>query len=216
MIMAMKLFTYPQAPSPRRIHLFLAEKGMEIEQHIVDIRAGEQHGEGFAGKSRQHTVPLLELDDGTCLGESMAICRYLEEIQPDPPLLGRDARERALVNELDHWLEMNGLLAVMDGFRNAVPGLKDRALPGPRPVPQIPELAERGRRCYRFFMQDLDGLLTGRKFLAGDYFSVADITALVIVDFASWGIKARIPLELQHLSDWHRRVSARPTIATCS
>lgn len=208
----MKLYTFPAAPSPRRIHLFLAEKGMEIDQEMVDIRSGAHFDPDFGRLSPQRTVPLLELDDGTCLSESVAICRYLEEIQPEPPLLGRTATERAWIVDRDHWVEMNGLLAVMEAFRNSLPGMKDHALPGPRPVAQIAELAERGRQRYGWFLEDLDRQLGRHAYLAGDEFSVADITALITVDFASWGIKVDIPETLENATRWHRDVSARPSV----
>jgi glutathione S-transferase len=207
-----KLYTYPQAPSPRRIHLFLAEKGLDIEQEVIDIRAGAHFNPDFAGRNRQRTVPVLELDDGTCLSESVAICRYLEDLQPSPPLFGNSAAERAFVVDRDHWVEMNGLLAVMDAFRNSLPGMADRALPGPRRVAKIAELAERGRQRYGWFMADLDEQLADREFIAGNDFSVADITALVTIDFASRGIKMDIPDELTHLTRWYAQVNARPAV----
>lgn len=208
----MKLYTFPGAPSPRRIHLFLAEKGMEIDQEIVDIRSGAHFEADFGRLNPQRTVPLLELDDGTCLSESVAICRYLEEIQPEPPLLGRTARERARIADRDHWVEWHGLLAVMEAFRNSLPGMQDRALPGSRPVAQIEALAERGRERFGWFLEDLDGQLASHRFVAGDSFSVADITALVTVDFAARGIKLAIPETLEHATRWHRAVSARPSV----
>jgi glutathione S-transferase len=208
----MKLYTYPAAPSPRRVHLFLAEKGMEIDQEIVDIRAGAHFEPGFGARNAQRTVPVLELDDGTCLSESVAICRHLEEIQPEPALLGRTATERAWIADRDHWVEMNGLLAVMDAFRNSLPGMKDHALPGARPVAQIAELAERGRQRYGWFLEDLDQQLAGRQYVGGDGFSVADITTLITVDFATRGIKLAIPEALENATRWHREVSARPSV----
>lgn len=214
--MTMKLYTFPAAPSPRRVHLFLAEKGLEIEQVIVDLLAGEHLADDFACINRQCTLPVLELDDGTCLCESVAICRYLEEIHPDPPLLGSTAEQRAVIADIDHWVEMNGLVAVIEAFRNALPRMKDHALPGRRPVPQIAELAERGRKRYGWFLDDVDEMLAKREFVAGNTFSVADISTLVAIDFAAWGIKIEIPESLANLTRWYDQVSSRPSVAACA
>lgn len=208
----MKLYTFPQAPSPRRVHLFIAEKGLDIEQQTIDLRKGEHLEPEYAGCNPACTVPALELDDGTCLSECVAICRYLEEIQPDPPLFGRHALERAVIAERDHWVEMNGILAVMEAFRNAAPGMADHALPGTRRVAQIPELAERGRQRYGWFLEDLDGILAGSEYVAGEVFSVADITALVTIDFARGALKAEIPDWAERVRVWHEKVSARDSV----
>lgn len=208
----MKLYTFPQAPSPRRVHLFMAEKGLDIEQEVVDLRSGEHLESEFARKNPNCTVPTLELDDGTCLCECVAIGRYLEELHPDPPLLGRTPEERGIIADRDHWVEMNGTLAVIEAFRNAVPGMKDHALPGSRPVAQIAELAERGKQRYGWFLEDLDEMLSGREYVAGTRFSVADITALVTVDFATQAIKQEMPGELGNLARWYEQVNARPAV----
>ncbi|NBB92827.1 MAG: glutathione S-transferase [Gammaproteobacteria bacterium] len=208
----MRLHTFPEAPSPRRVHLFLAEKGMEIEQVVVDMRKGEHMSDAFAALHPDCTLPVLELDDGTCLSSCAAICRHLEAIQPEPPLLGRTDTERARIDDRDRWVEMNGMLAVMEGFRNAIKGFKDHALPGRRPVEQIPELAERGRRRFGWFMHDLDASLSDKDHIAGDDFSVADITALVTIDFGLRGLKMALPDEAASLKAWHERVSNRPAI----
>lgn len=212
----MKLYTFPQAPSPRRVHLFIAEKGLEIEQETIDLRKGEHLEPEYAGRNPACTVPALELDDGTCLSECVAICRYLEEIQPDPPLFGRNALERALTVERDHWVEMNGTLAVVEAFRNSEAWMQDRALPGSRPVARIPELAERGRLRYGWFLEDLDGILAESEYVAGEAFSVADITALVTVDFARWAIKTEMPDSVEHVRAWHEKVSARDSVRSGS
>jgi glutathione S-transferase len=211
----MKLHTFPQAPSPRRVHLFLAEKGLEIEQEIVDMRKAEHMSDEFAAIHPDCTLPVLELDDGTCLSSCAAICRHLESVQPDPPLLGSSPEECARIDDRDRWIEMNGLLAVMEGFRNVAPRMKDHALPGRRPVVQIPELADRGRERFRWFLEDLDSMLAKTEYVAGEAFSVADITALVTVDFAQWGLKVPRPDELTHLARWYRAVSQRPAIKAC-
>lgn len=208
----MKLYTFPKAPSPRRVHLFLAEKGMEVEKEFVDLRSGAHLEPEFTQVNPYCTVPVLELDDGTRLCECVAICRYFEELQPDPPLFGRGALERAVVAERDHWVEVNGYRAVAEAFRNESPRMKDHALPDPRPMAQIPELAERGRRRYRWFLEDLDGLLEGRKWLAGEAFSVADITAWVTVEFAGWAMDEPPSSDLDGVQRWRRNMAARPSL----
>jgi len=208
----MKLYTFPAAPSPRRVHLFLAEKGLDLEQQIIDLRSGEHLVSEHLAGHPQRTVPALELDDGTLLTESVAICRYLEERQPEPALLGTNPVERARITDADHWIEMHGLLAVMDAFRNHVRGMKDRALPGTRPVAQIPELAKRGLQRYHWFLDDFNQRLDGQAYAAGDRFSVADITALVTVDFAHSAIKIGLPEDAQAINQWYQRVCKRPAI----
>jgi glutathione S-transferase len=193
--------------------LFLAEKGMEIEQQIVDMGSGEHMSDEFAAIHPDCTLPVLELDDGTRLSSCAAICRHLESVQPEPPLLGTTPEQCARIDDRDRWVEMNGMLAVMEGFRNSVKGFKDHALPGRRPVAQIPELAERGRERFGWFMQDLDAWLAGQAYIAGDEFSVADITALVTIDFGLRGMRMEMPEGAAALADWHRRVNERPGIA---
>ncbi len=208
----MKLYTFAQEPSPRRVHIFLDEKSLKVEQLEIDLRAGAHFSDAFAARSPSCTVPVLELDDGRCLFESVAICRYLESIAPEPCLLGADAIEQALVCNWDHWVEFNGLLAVMEAFRNRVERMADHALPGRRPVTQIPALAERGVQRYRWFLEDLDARLADAEFIAGSRYSVADITARVTIDFAARAIKVE-PLEDQrHLCRWYEDLSRRPAI----
>ncbi len=208
----MKLYTFPEAPSPRRVHLFLAEKGLELEQVFVDMRKGEHLSAAFAAVHPDRTLPVLQLDDGTCLSSCAAICRYLEVVQPEPPLLGATPEQMARIDDRDRWVEMNGMLAVMEGFRNSLKGFRDRGLPGKRPVAQIAELAQRGRQRFEWFMHDLDGMLAEHDYIAGEEFSVADITALVTIDFGLRGLKTQMPESTRLLAAWHERVSSRPTL----
>lgn len=210
--MCMKLYTYPRAPSPRRVHLFLAEKGLEIDTETVDLVAGEQMLPAFLDKNPRGTVPALALDDGTFLCECVAICRYIEEIHPEPSLFGRSAVAKALIAERDHWVEMSGILAVVEAFRNSPAWFEDRALPGPRPVARIAELADRGRQRYDWFVHDLDGILADSEYVAGAEFSVADITALVTIDFAAWAIEAEIPEERSGVRRWHQMMNSRASV----
>jgi len=127
----MKFYDCATAPSPRRVRIFIAEKKADIPTVQVDLRAAEHLTEAFRAKNPRCTVPVLELDDGTCLGETIAICDYLESIYPQAPLLGRTPKERALVLMWNHWIEDLGFSAAAEAFRNSAPSFKDRAIPGP-------------------------------------------------------------------------------------
>ena len=207
----MKFYDCTPAPSPRRVRVFLAEKGLTLETVQVDLAAGEQYSEAFRGINPRCTVPVLELADGTCLNETLSICSYLESCHPSPPLMGRDALERALVLQWNARIEFEGLMPVAEAFRNRAQAFRDRALTGPRPVAQIPALVERGHHGAEAFFDMLDAHLADSPYVVGSHYSLADITALVAVDFAGW-IKLGIG-ERRHLQRWHRSVSARPSAA---
>jgi glutathione S-transferase len=206
----MKLYDYAPAPSPRRVRMFLAEKGLEIETVQVDLAAGAEFVAPFVHLNPRCVVPLLELDDGTCIGEAAVICRYLEALHPEPPLHGTTPEQRALIEMWDRAMEEDGFRAVAEVVRNTSPAFADRALTGQQCYPQLPELAERGARRTRQFMDDLDARLGVSPFVAGPEFSVADITAFVCVGFARW---ARVKPESRHthLLRWHEAIAARPS-----
>jgi glutathione S-transferase len=147
----MKFYDWTTAPSPRRVRIFLAEKGMTIPTVQVDLRSGDQFTPAFRAINPDCTGPVLVLDDGTTIPDAIAICRYLEELHPDPLLMGRNTAERAVVESWQRRVERNGFYVVMEAFRNSASGLKGRALPGPDAFEQIPALTERGReRVQRF------------------------------------------------------------------
>ncbi len=206
----MKLYDCATAPSPRRVRIFLAEKGVNVPAVQVDLRGGEQLREQFRAINPDGTVPVLELDDGTRIADAVGICIFFEAAHPQPALMGEGAKERATVAMWQRAVERDGFYAVMDAFRNATPGLKNRALPGPHDYPQIPALAERGRARVMHFYARLDARLADNEFIAGPRYSIADITGLVTVDFARW-IKLSIPQECGHLRRWLAQVSARPS-----
>jgi len=206
----MKFYDCAVAPSPRRVRIFLAEKGMTLPTIQVDLRKGEQFGDAFRAVNPECTVPVLELDDGTRISDSLAICVYLERTRPEPPLMGVDAADRAIVAEWQRRAERDGFLAVAEAFRNSTPAFKTRALPGPDDYPQIPALVERGRARTQKFFKLIDARLADREFVAGDRYSIADITTLVAIDFAGW-IKLAIPDDCAHLRRWHQAVAARPS-----
>jgi glutathione S-transferase len=190
----------------------MAEKGIEIETVQVDLGSGEQFADAFREINPDCVVPALQLDDGSCLSEVIAICHYLEATHPEPALFGTTDEERARVLMWNSKVEQQGLWAVADAFRNAAKGLKGRAATGMVAYPQIPELAERGRDRVEQFFSRMDGQLASNEFVAGDSFSIADISALVAADFASW-IKLAAPADALHLKRWHESVSSRPSAA---
>jgi glutathione S-transferase len=188
----------------------MAEKGIEVETVQVDLGSGEQFADAYRQINPDCVVPALQLDDGSCLSEVLAICYYLEAKYPEPDLLGTTDEERARILMWNSKVEQQGLWAVADAFRNAAKGLKDRAATGPVPYPQIPELAARGRDRVEHFFRRMDEQLADNEFIAGDRFSIADISALVVVDFAAW-IKLSVPEDAAHLKRWHESVSSRPS-----
>ena len=206
----MKFYDCTTAPSPRRVRIFMAEKGIEIETIQIDLANGEQFSEAFKAINPLCEVPLLVLDDGTSISQISAICRYLEEVYPDNPLLGRTPVERAVVESSNQQLQMNGFAAGAEAFRNATPGFKNRAMPGPHNYSQIPELAERGQQRLDNLFSDLEAHLANSEFIVGDYYSMADISALCVIDFAKW-VKKRIPEDYSNLQRWYDQVSSRPS-----
>jgi glutathione S-transferase len=206
----LKLYEYAPAPNPRRVRIFLAEKAIAVPTVQVDLRAGEQFSAAFRAVNPDCTVPVLEFDDGARVADVMAICVYFETIAPEPPLMGTGARERALVTLWQRRVEREGFLAVADALRNSSPGFKGRALPGADDYEQIPALVERGRARVGKFFQMLDDQLAQSEFVAGARYSVADITALVSIDFARW-IKLAVPDACSHLRRWYETVSSRPS-----
>ncbi len=188
----------------------MAEKGIEIESVQIDLGSGEQFSGTYRQLNPDCVVPALELDDGSCLTEVIAICHFLESQFPERPLLGTSDEERARILMWNSKVEQQGLWAVADAFRNSAKGLKNRAATGPVAYPQIPELAERGRGRVEQFFERIDGQLAENEFIAGDRFSIADISAMVVVDFSAW-IKLALPESASNTRRWHESVAARPS-----
>lgn len=206
----MKLYDADFAPSPRRVRVYLAEKGIEVPTEQVDLRQGQQLSSEFLAKNPTGTVPALELDDGTVINQIAAICQYFEETHPEPALMGTDARDKAIVTMWDRRMEGEGAAAVAEAFRNSHPAFKGRALPGPLNLDQIEELAERGKKRYDHFLKTLDERLGEASYVAGERYTVADITAMITLDFAQFvqlpGIEG-----YGNIERWYGEVSQRPS-----
>ena len=205
------LYESKGSPNARRVRFFIAEKGLHIPMKPVDLGTKEQFSEAYKAINPRSQVPALALADGTVITEVLAIWRYLEEAYPHTPLLGTSAKTKALATMWERRAELDGFAPVMEGVRNAVAGLKGRALSGPHAYDQIPELVERSKQRVANFYADFNERLASVPFVAGDEFSVADITTLVTVDFATNALKMPIPAEHTAFRRWYDEVSARPS-----
>ena len=206
----MKIYDWHIAPNPRRLHIYLAEKDIRVE--LVEVGQKDLTlAQWYREKYPHAMAPMLELDDGTCIGEAMAICRYFEELHPTPPLMGTDARDKAIVEMWEKRANEEGMLAASELFRNTHPAFAERGLPGSaEPIPHIPALRDRARaRLGRFFAK-FDAQLADNEFVAGERFTVADATTLAAVDFAKWS-EVTIPPASRHLQRWYDAVSTRPS-----
>jgi len=206
------LYDCATAPSPRRARILLAEKGVPHHTIAVDLRSGEQLGDAFRQLNPLCTVPALRTDDAGVLTDNAAIVAYLEARYPEPPLLGVTPAEKAEVASWQWRIEFEGLMAIAEALRNSAPAMANRALPGPVDYPQIPALAERGLARAQQFFGMLDARLAGRDVIATDRFSLADITAVVTVDFARV-VKLRPDARYPHLLRWRESMALRPSMA---
>jgi len=206
------LYDCATAPSPRRARILLAEKGIAHDTVQVDLRSGEQLGAAYRAINPQCTVPALRTEDGLLLTDNAAIAAYLEARYPEPPLFGRTPAEIAVVASWNWRVEFEGLLAIAEALRNGSPAMANRALPGPVNYAQIPQLAERGRARVQHFFAALNQQLATHAFVAGQAFSIADITAVVAVDFARV-VKVKPGDEHPQLQAWRERMALRPAMA---
>ena len=208
----MKLYDSKLAPNPRRVRIFMAEKGATCENVQIDIITGENLGDEFLAVNPRGLLPTLILDDGTVIDETVAICRYFEETTPEPPLMGTDPVSKAHIESCQRHMEFDGLLGAADAFRNSFPGFASRGLGGNvGTVEAIPALVERGKATVSRFYESLNEDLGKSKYVAGDAFSIADITALCVVDFATGAARVPVPETCENLKRWHEEVSARPS-----
>ncbi len=203
----MKLYTYPGAPNPRRAIIFAAEKGIELELVHCDMAKGDHKTPEFIKKNPSGKIPVLELEDGRCIPESVAICRYLEAIQPEPNLFGRDAFELGHIEAKNRQLELELWTQVGTSWVNG-PVVAKLGL-----VKQIPEAKAASDKNVNAYYRRLDKELAQNEYIAGDRFTVADITLLSAVDFASTLVGLPPAEDLGNLKRWHELVSARPSVS---
>jgi len=208
----MKLYDCQVAPNPRRARMFLAEKGIELEKIEIDILGGENLQDSFLAINPRGLLPVLELDDGTRIDEAMAICRYFEEVQPEPALLGRDLREKAIVTMRQRKMEFDGMISSSEVFRNQHEQFSKRSIPGggKDEIPAIPELIDRGTQTLDRFFWWLEKYLEEGPYLAGEQFTMVDITAFCAIGFAEWS-DIYIPEKNNRTKKWHEEVSSRPS-----
>lgn len=208
----MKLYDFELAPNPRRVRMFLAEKKITIPTVQVNTRQREQFAEEFTKINPFSMVPVLELDDGTYIAESTAICRYIELLHPEPTLMGRDAKEQAMIEMWDRRAELEGMSAAAEIVRNASPMFEGRGVAGvPDGFPQIPALVERGKKRMTRFFEFWDRQLVANEFIAGLSFSIADITSFIAIEFAKRA-EVTIPDQCEHVLRWHEQVSQRESV----
>jgi glutathione S-transferase len=202
----MKLYDGGRAPNPRRVRVFLAEKGITVPTEQIDLGGLQQRSDTYTAINPMQRVPALVLDDGTVIAESIAICRYFEALHPDPPLFGRGALESALVEMWNRRVELHLLFPVSFIFRHLHPAMAQME------VPQVVEWGEANKPRALAFLQFLDGELKSRAFVAGGNYSVADITAMIALDFMRV-TKLAVPETLTSLKRWQEKVAARPSAA---
>lgn len=200
----MKLYDGGRAPNPRRVRVYLAEKGIKIPTEQVDLGAMAQKSAAYTAVNPLQRVPALVLDDGTIITESIAICRYFEMLHPQPALFGRDPKDAAMVEMWQRRMELNLLFPISHIFRNSHPAMAQME------VPQVPAWAEANKPRVIEFLQLLDGELGKRRYIAGESFTVADITGLVALDFMK-PAKLSVPDNLANVKRWHAELSARPS-----
>ena len=200
----MKLYDGGKAPNPRRVRIFLAEKGIEVELVPVDMTALGHRSKEVADLNPFKRLPVMELDDGTIISESVAICRYIEAIHPHSPLMGVGAVDVALIEMWQRRMEMHLLLPVANVFRHAHPAMADWE------VPQIKEFSEANRPKVIDMLTWMDAELADREFIAGETFTIADITAMISVDFLK-PARMAVPDDLKHLLRWYGQVKSRPS-----
>jgi glutathione S-transferase len=205
----MKLYDGGKAPNPRRVNLFLAEKGVQVERIPVDMGRLEHKGEELTKLNPLQTLPVLELDDGSALTETIAICRYIEETHPENPLMGSTAKEKALIEMWQRRVELQLFYAVAHAFRHLHPAMKTWE------VPQVADWGEANKDKALKACEFLNTELADREFIAGDSFSIADITLLVALDFCRLA-KIKVPENLSNLNRLHQALKERPASIACA
>jgi len=207
----MKFYDCQTAPSPRRVRMFIAEKGLDIPTVEVDLREQAQLSEDFLNVNPFATVPVLELDDGSRFLTTAGCRAWLESFHPEPALLGRDDVERGMVADALFRVETDGFMQIGDCLRNTAKGMKGRAITGPVSYEQIPELGERGRKRATAFFSVLDSMIGSDSFVVGNSISAVDIDAYIFIEFAKW-IKLTVPDNCKNIQRWYESMAARDSV----
>ena len=206
----MKLYDFELAPNAQRVRVFLADKGLEVPTEQLNVRDDDQFVEPFTSMNPFHCVPFLELDDGKVIAESMSICRYLEELNPEPPLFGRTAEERAVI---DMWLrrfELDAFIPMLHAVRNHVPMFAGRVVPGTRTdLPQLPVMVTRGKEMMEVFLARVEPHMAQNEFIAGPDFTIADITGYFTVRMTN-ALEMDLTTSYPAVTAWFAKVSQRP------
>lgn len=208
----MKLYDFPLAANSQRVQIFLTEKGLTVPTVELNLREGAQFKEPFASLNPFHCVPVLELDDGTVIAESVSVCRYLEELHPEPSLFGRNAVERATIDMWNRRVEIDGFMPILHAVRNHLPNFKGRVIPGYRSeLPQLPAMVERGKDMLNVLLARIDPQLAKSEFIAGPAFSIADITGFFMMKMAK-NLEMDIEGQYPNAYRWHQTLAKRPSI----
>lgn len=207
----MKLYDMAKAPNPRRVRMFLAEKGIDIDRVELNIVTGDNLTPEFLAINPRGLLPTLVLDDGQVLDESIAICRYFEALQPEPNLFGTTALEMAMIEQWQRRIELTGMMAVGMVFRNSAPHFANHVVAGDVPaIAQLPALVEQGTLLAQHFFRRLNDHLAHQPYVAGDRFTLADITGFITLDFSKW-VKLFPGEDMPHLFAWYSRIKERPS-----
>ena len=210
----MKLYDFGPAANSKRVRMFISEKGIEVPVVELNVRDDAQFKEPFNSMNPFHCVPFLELDDGTVIAESISVCRYLEELHPEPSFFGRTAEERAIIDMWNRRVELDGFMPALHATRNNVPLFKGRVVPGTRTdLEQLPAMVQRGKEMLDIFLSRLDPQLAVNEFVAGSAISIADITCFFVINMAN-SLAMEIESKYPNISRWHNEFSARPSTAS--
>ena len=207
----MKLHDFSAAPNGFRVRIFMAEKGLNVPTVEVAVRDGAMFKEPYRSMNPFAVVPFLELEDGSCIGESVAICRYLEDLHPEPYLMGSNPKERAIIEMWNRRMELDGYMPVIHALRNGDPSFQGRVLPGTRnDLPQIPAITQRGKESLEILLEKVDNQLAGNPFIAGESISIADITGYMTIQLAG-RIDVAIPNNRSNVARWFDQLNTRPS-----
>ena len=210
----MKLYDFGPAANSKRVRMFITEKGIEVPVVELNVRDDAQFKEPFNSMNPFHCVPFLELDDGTVIAESISVCRYLEELHPEPSFFGRTAEERAIIDMWNRRVELDGFMPALHATRNNVPLFKGRVVPGTRTdLEQLPTMVQRGKEMLDIFLSRLDPQLAVNEFVAGSAISIADITCFFVINMAN-SLEIETESTYPNISRWHNEFSARPSTAS--